>query len=134
MASTSAWFRGCCGGSSSLSTPAVACGGTVEICDCMVVWGIRAPVNCEGPSIESSFSGFFLVAFRRCSLEHTNGGRQYWGSIPKGYRTPMRNERELSEKMVSGIESEVKRLTIRPPLGAREGLFIGEVKGLIIML
>jgi hypothetical protein len=45
----------------------------------------------------------------------------------------MRNERELSEKMVSGIGSEVKRLTICPPLGAHEGLFIGEVKGLIIM-
>jgi hypothetical protein len=51
------------------------------------------------------------------------------GSIVEGYRTPTRKERKLSTKAKSGTES--KATVNNPPMGSREGLFIGEVNGLI---
>jgi hypothetical protein len=53
-------------------------------------------------------------------------------SIADGYLTPTRKERKLSMKAESGMESKVTFNNLSP-LGVREGLFIGEVKGLITM-
>jgi hypothetical protein len=40
----------------------------------------------QGPKLrpKAPFQVSSWVAFRGCSLEHTNGGRQCWGSIAEG--------------------------------------------------
>jgi hypothetical protein len=74
------------------------------------------------------------VASHGCSLELTNGGRQCWGSIAEGYQTPTGKEKELEQEKESGTESKANSCRNLPPCGgARAGLFIGEVKGLITM-
>jgi hypothetical protein len=63
------------------------------------------------------FQASFWVAFCGCSLEHTNGGLQCWGSIAGGYRTPTREEetlsrkREMSQRMMQTVVHQ------SPPLG-----------------
>jgi hypothetical protein len=44
--------------------------------------------------LRAPFLASSSVIFHRCSLEHTNSGRQCWGSIAEGYRTPTREEKE----------------------------------------
>jgi hypothetical protein len=81
------------------------------------------------------FRASFWVASRGCSLELKNSERQYWGSIAEDYRTPTGKENGTrTRKKDSGTESKANSCSkILPPCGARAGLFIGEVKGLITM-
>jgi hypothetical protein len=44
---------------------------------------LRLIVRDRRPKVPSQAS--FWVAFRGCSLEHTNGGHQCWGPIAEGY-------------------------------------------------
>jgi hypothetical protein len=59
-------------------------------------------------------------------------GANVGGLLVGGHRTPTRKERKLSTKPKRGTESKV---TVNnpspPPMGAYQGLFTGEVKGLI---
>jgi hypothetical protein len=71
------------------------------------------------------FRASFWVAFRGCSLEHTNGGRQCWGSIAGGYRAPMREEKALNRNQKVGWRMMQVVANQFPPWGARVGLFIG---------
>jgi hypothetical protein len=48
------------------------------------------------------FWASYWVAFHGCSLEHTNDGRQCWGSIAGGYRTPTSEEKVLNRKWKVG--------------------------------
>jgi hypothetical protein len=77
----------------------------------------------------------FWVAFRGCSLKHTNGGHQCWGSITGGYRIPTRRETRLEREKESGKENDANSCSTLPPpqWGARANQLIGEVKGLITM-
>jgi hypothetical protein len=59
-----------------------------------------------------------------------------WGSIIEGYRTPTRKEIKLEREKESGMENDANSCSTLPPppgRGARAGLSIGEVKGLITM-
>jgi hypothetical protein len=56
------------------------------------------------------------VAFRGCSLEHTNGGCQCWGSIAEGYQTPMREEKNTKREMESGMENDANSWQSNSPL------------------
>jgi hypothetical protein len=73
------------------------------------------------------------VAFRGCSLEHTNSGCQCWGLVAEGYRTPMREEKKTKRETESGMENDANSWQSYPPCGARAGLFVGEVNGLVTM-
>jgi hypothetical protein len=55
---------------------------------------------------EALFRASFWVASHGCSLELTNGGRQYWGSIIGGYRTPTGKEKNLEWEKESGTDSK----------------------------
>jgi hypothetical protein len=45
------------------------------------------------------------VASRGRSLEHTNIGRQCWGSIAEGYRTPTREEKKTKRETENDANS-----------------------------
>jgi hypothetical protein len=65
---------------------------------------LRLIVRDRRPKVLSRASSW--VAFCGCSLEHTSGGCQCWGSIAKGYRTPTRREVKCSTETENGTESE----------------------------
>jgi hypothetical protein len=56
--------------------------------------------------LRAPFLTSFGMAFHGCSLEHTNGGRQCWGSIAEGYRITTREQKKTKRETESGTEND----------------------------